>query len=294
MSVLIARVSLQDSGRFEQTLAGLRAQRCSVAFEIVVIDRVGDVASALERKAVVPMRCRQVPRNTALPQMWWQALQMARGRIVAVTEDHCIPEPDWLQHLHDEFARDPSLVAVSGCVVNGLTDRALDWATYLCEYAAFAPPVQADEMPVGMNIAYLRERLVAQPAQLLTTGFWDATLLPELRRSGAKLLAGSRGSVVHCKRFALLGFLQQRYLYSRHYAGSRFVRWPPRALAALCCPLLPVLLATRLLRVVWRKPALRWPSLRAAPYLALFFVVWACGEGVGYAFGPSNALQRIE
>ena len=211
-SVLIARASLQDPSRFTQTLQALQAQRCGFHFEVVVVDRVVD-AAAVARRAGVAMQVQQVARDTPLPQMWWQALQIARGRIVAITEDHCVPAPDWLQQLHDEFARDPALVAASGCVLNGLTGSALDWATYLCEYAAFAPPVQRTDEPVGMNIAYLRERLVAQPPHLLTTGFWDATLLPHLHRSGAKLVAGSSACVMHCKHFGVGGFLQQRYLY---------------------------------------------------------------------------------
>jgi hypothetical protein len=293
-SVLIARASLQDPARFEQTLQALHAQRCSFAFEVVVVDRVGDAAAVARRHPGLALHCHLVDRDSTLPQMWWQALQLARGRIVAVTEDHCMPEPDWLQQLHDEFARDPTLVGVSGCVINGLTGSALDWATYLCEYAAFAPPVPRTDTPVGMNIAYLRERLVAQPPQLLTTGFWDATLLPPLRAGGARLLAGSAAHVRHCKHFGVGGFLQQRYLYSRHYAGTRFERWPARLLAALSSPLLPPLLLVRLLRVTWRRPGLRWPSVRALPYLALFFTVWAWGECVGYALGPSDALRRIE
>jgi hypothetical protein len=57
---------------------------------------------------------------------------------------------------------------------------------------------------------------------------------------------------------------------------------------------LPLLLGARLLRLIWRKPSLRRPGVRALPYLALFFVVWAWGECVGYALGPSDALRRIE
>jgi len=294
VSVLIARASLQDGPRITSTLQSLRAQRCDFPYEIIVVDRVGDVAGAPDTDHDVPLRCQRVAHDTPLPRMRWMALQMARGRVVAVTEDHCVAEPDWLQQLHDEFERDPALVAIGGGVANGLTDSAWDWATYLCEYAAFAPPVSADGAPVGVNIAYLRESLVALAPQTLTNGFWETTAHPVLLRTGAKVASGSRACVVHCKRFGLAGFVQQRYLYSRHYAGSRFSGALPRAGAAVASLLLPALLALRLCRLVWRKPALRAASVRAAPYLLLLHLVWAWGELVGYALGPADALQRIE
>jgi hypothetical protein len=294
VSVLIARASVQDGARFTQTLHSLRSQRCNFPFEIVVIDRVGDVAAQPHADAGVPLRCQHVAHDTPLPRMRFIALQMARGRLVAVTEDHCIAEPDWLQQLHDEFQRDRALVAIGGGVVNGLTRSAWDWATYLCEYAAFAPPLRADEAPVGVNIAYVRDALVALSPQALTDGFWETTAHPLLQRAGAKVASGSRACVVHSKHFGFAGFVQQRYLYSRHYAGARFSRILPRAGAALASPLLPLLLAVRLCRVVWRKPALRRASVRAAPYLLLLHLVWAWGELIGYALGPADALQRIE
>ena len=33
------------------------------------------------------------------------------------------------------------VLAVGGSVVNGVCDRGLDWATFICEYSFFSPPV---------------------------------------------------------------------------------------------------------------------------------------------------------
>ena len=75
-SVLIARVSLQDPTRFEQTLQALQAQRCAFAFEIVVVDRVGDVALAAAGRDGVTMQCRQVGRDSTLPSVTCTAQRM--------------------------------------------------------------------------------------------------------------------------------------------------------------------------------------------------------------------------
>jgi glycosyltransferase involved in cell wall biosynthesis len=296
ISVLIARASRQDPRRIEQTLNSLRAQRCDCAFEVIVVDRIDDDLSAALRRADARWRWITVSRDSTLPQMRSSALQAARGRIVVVTEDHCVAAPDWLQRVQEAFVREPAAVAVGGCVVNGLVDSAFDWATYLCEYAAFAPPLAADAPLVGTNTAYLRERLVAQSPHALVDGFWESTVHPALQRAGHKLLSNDQMRVSHCKRFTLRGFINQRCIYSRHYAGSRFApdSWTQRMAAALLSPLLPALLAVRLARVALSKPDLIRPSLRAAPYLLLFYLVWACGEMVGYAVGPGDSLRKIE
>ena len=66
----------------------------------------------------------------------------------------------------------PDVVAVGGSVVNGVTDTSLDWATYLCEYSFFSPPVAEGESAIlpGMNVAYRRSALESVPRELLTSG----------------------------------------------------------------------------------------------------------------------------
>jgi hypothetical protein len=295
ISVLIARASRQDGGRLAQTLQALRAQDCTFTFEVLVVDRIDDAFSRAMRQRFAEVRWEACDARTTLPQMRTMGLRSARAALVAVTEDHCVPSPAWLSAFAAAFERQPQAVAAGGSVRNGLTDTNLDWATYLCEYAAFAPPWRdgpCTDLP-GMNVAYRRDALLALPSDLLTRGFWEATAHAQLQPDG-ELIAVDDAVVDHCKRFSLRGFVQQRFIYSRHYAGARFASWPARAAAALASPLLLPLLSMRLWRALRGKPDLRRRTLHALPYLLLFHGVCALGECIGYVAGPGASLQEIE
>ena len=296
-SVLIARASTQDRTRIFETLESLRQQDCDFAYEVVVIDRLDDEISAAIEVRFPEVRLVRCGPEPTLPQMRTAALQLARGRLVAVTEDHCTPARDWLRALDAAFGRHPGAVAVGGCVLNGITATAFDWATYLCEYASFASPVgegPSADLP-GMNIAYLRQSLLSQPPDSLTRGFWETTVHPGLRALGL-FVASDAAAVTHCKHFSLRWFLIQRFAYSRYFAGNRFAQRSPavRFAAALLTPVLPVVLLVRLAAVVRRKPGLAAHATRALPFLVLFHIVWSAGECVGYARGPGSALRQIE
>jgi len=91
------------------------------------------------------------------------------------------------------------------------------------------------------------------------------------------------------------GYLEQRYLYSRSFAGMRVagahgLRRAAMGLAAIALP--PVLLS-RIVRRAWSSGRHRAELVKSLPLLALFSVAWAVGEVVGYWAGPGDALQRV-
>jgi hypothetical protein len=239
--------------------------------------------------------------GTSLPVLRTIALEKSRGDIIIVTEDHCIPRPGWLEAVLRAF-RDHgeagAVVAVGGPVVNLVADRALDQATFLCEYAAFMPPLAEGivcDLP-GMNVAYRREALERLPRDLLESGFWETVAHPVLRANRGQFQLCNAMVMGHAKRFSPRLFLGQRFLYSRYYAGRRFPRDAilSRLATALATPLLPALLSWRLLTAVAARgvpSALVWSAL---PWLLLFYCVWAAGEAVGYVAGGGDALVRIE
>jgi Glycosyl transferase family 2 len=297
-SVLIGRVSTEDGERILETLASLRRQDRSLSLETVVVDRLDDAVSATIRQRFPEVHLRACERGASLPEMRAQALQMARGKYVLVTEDHCVPPLSWLSDFKSMIDENPDASVIAGCVENGVAQRTLDWATFLCEYAAFAPPIAegAGNSLAGMNVMYDRRVLSECPAELLTKGFWETTVHPRLSSQGKMLLTTNRVRISHCKRFSFRLFAKQRYAYSRYFAGIRFprdkvlLRW----MAALATPLLPVLLTARLVRAAQRKAGIAEPTVRAIPYLFLFFVIWAVGETVGYLIGPGESLRAIE
>lgn len=56
---------------------------------------------------------------------------ICRGDIVAVTEDHCFPPPDWCERMIAAHRAHPDAAAIGGAVENGATHTIIDWASFL-------------------------------------------------------------------------------------------------------------------------------------------------------------------
>jgi cellulose synthase/poly-beta-1,6-N-acetylglucosamine synthase-like glycosyltransferase len=297
-SVVIGLVSTEDRDRILETLAALAQQDCAGAYETIVVDRINDAFTQALRTRHPEVRFLGCEPDRTLPQMHVHALMAARGPIVAITEDHCVPAPTWIGALLNVFSRYPQVLAVGGSVTNGEARSAFHWATFLCEYARFLPPVAEGPSTClpGMNIAYRRATLNRVPPAVLSSGFWETTVHPLLAQTPAAMRSTNAVTTSHRKAFSARLFLSQRFAYSRYFAGRRFAdrSWIAKLGFAAASIALPALL---LLRVCWTMrvkrvgPAIMFASF---PYLVLFCLIWAVGELVGTLRGQGDALCRIE
>ena len=298
IAVVLGRVSTEDTDRVIETIEALDPAVSGETCEIVIADRLQDELTGRIRRDYPHVRIIDCPAGMTLTEMRTLAFEASNAPIVAVTEDHCVPAPGWAATLKKAFDEGgPELVAVGGSVVNGVTDSGLDWATYLCEYSFFSPPVaqgQSDILP-GMNVAYRRNALEAVPRGLLVSGFWETTVHPLLLRNGGRFLSLNELVMFHKKRFSWGLFASQRFIYSRYFAGLRFgdAALPKRAAASLASLALPPVLLMRAVKAA-RSKGLGKEMLRASPYLLALYCVWAVGESVGALKGPGNALAMIE
>ncbi len=298
-SILIGLVSTEDSERIFEVLDSLRSQQGLSTYEVIIADRrQNEVGHRLDKNYSEVNRF-DCPANTSLPELRTKALDVAKGDYIIVTEDHCVPSDNWLASMEQAFQDAPDgTVAVGGCVENGVCDTALDWATFLCEYSYFLDPIEEGESTVlaGMNVAYRRSILTDIDRDLLTRGFWETTVHPVLLEKGFKLYSSNRIKLYHSKKFSLVLFLKQRFIYSRYYAGSRFHKrqWMKRVMMCGATLALPVVLIFRHRQQLKTKGRFVAESKQAIPYLMLFYTVWAVGEMVGYLFGSGDSLERIE
>jgi hypothetical protein len=292
-------VSTEDSARILETLNALRAQEGALAYEIIIADRLHDSITERIRADYPEAQILPCAPETPLPEMRALALEEARGDFVVVTEDHCVPPPNWLASIYEAFQIAPAgTAAVGGAIENGVCGRALDWATFLCEYSAFVAPVRngpTTSLP-GMNIAYRRSCVSALDPAVLRRGFWETTVHPLFLEKGCVLYSSDAIRIVHKKKFSFSLFAHQRFLYSRYYAGLRLTQKQVAARALMCflTLTLPPLLLFRITRNVFGKKQLLAELARALPSLTVFVLIWAAGEMVGYAAGPGDALSRIE
>lgn len=298
-SVLIGMVSTEDDDRILETLDELRRQEGDATYEVIIGDRRDDEIGRRIDAGYPEVRRIPAPAGTDLPTLRTLALDEASGEFIVVTEDHCVPSRTWLASIRKAFRDAPEgTVAVGGCVDNGVTERALDWATFLCEYSYFLEPVAEGVGPVlpGMNVAYRHTALEGVDRSLLTSGFWETTVHPVLLKNGDRLYSTNAIKLFHCKKFSFGLFFRQRYIYSRYYAGLRFgsKQLPKRIVATVASVILPPLLLLRMRKQIATKNCSSKLFWRAVPSLSVFVVVWAWGEMVGYVLGAGNALQRIE
>jgi hypothetical protein len=298
-SILIGRVSTEDSGRIVETLDALRVQEGSPPYEVIIADRRLDAVTELICAKYPEVRVLRCSAGTSLPELRTLAFDIARGDYIVITEDHCVPPKDWLVNIFEAFRVAPEdTVAVGGAIENGVCDTALDWATFLCEYSAFVPPIRsgpARALP-GMNVAYRRSAIAELDRAVLLCRFWETTVHPLLAQKGFVLYLSDEIRILHKKKFSFRLFAHQRFLYSRHYAGLRFTQVQLAARWAMCGLTLglPLLLLVRIVKNLTLKKRLLPQLARALPLMTVFVLIEACGEVVGYTCGPGDALSRIE
>src|SRR5262249_15706521 len=218
-SVLVGRVSTEDSDRILELLEALRAQENAPAHEVIVADRRQDRISERIRTKYPDVQLFFCPAAMSLPELRTLAFDRARGKYIVITEDHCVPERNWLKGMIEAFETAPrKTAAVGGVVDNGFCDTALDWATFFCEYSGFMGPVRSGPVPAGsvpgMNVAYRRSAIAEIDRAVLTRGFWETTLHPLLAEKGLSFYLSDSIKLQHKKKFSFRLFAAQRFLYS--------------------------------------------------------------------------------
>jgi hypothetical protein len=276
-------------------LDALADQDGNVSCEVILADCTGPATRAAVRERHPDVRVLEYDEPKTIPWLRAAGIRAARGRLVAVTEDHCVPRRDWCRQIVDAHER-TGWAAIGGGVENDCTTRAVDWAVFFCEYHQMMAPVAAgpSELVPGMNVAYDMAAL-APVADVFAEGLWENFLHEKLR--GAGFVTGIDPAIVvgHRKYFTVPMFLSERFHYSRSFAGMRVAGAPLRTRLAWAAAsfALPGVLVARLTRsVLERRRHRRW-FVRSLPLVLLFSVVWSIGELVGYLVGPGDSLLKV-
>jgi glycosyltransferase involved in cell wall biosynthesis len=275
MSVVVAAFSGEPAlGRCLESLA----PQCAEVEVVVAADR--EVVD-LERR-FPSVRFLPAHHGAGVFRLRALGVSEARGELVALTEDHCTVAPGWVRALLDGYRAGHALVG--GPVDNGLTTRAFDWAMYLCEYAAYMPPLP--EGPVktllAVNVAYERRRLLGC-RDTWHEAFYENEVQDALRDVVPWLVekAVVTSHLVARPRAALVHF----YRGGRRYGEHRKSTASPaaRILLPLAALAVPALLVWRRIRTVARRrPRLLATVARALPAVVALDCAWAAGEAAGY------------
>jgi hypothetical protein len=280
----------------ESTLSRLLDNR---ALEVITVVSRKDPTAALLRnlKQRRPeLVLLEMEGSRSVPQLRAQGIRAARGRFVAITEDHCEFSPNWPQPLIAALA-DPAIGAAGGAVANGCQGSLAGWAIYFSRYAALHPPIArgpAYALP-GNNACYRRE-LLESHLSWYENGFWEHEFHQRLLREGMHLFQEPDAIVTHRKPYRFLPFCALRFRHGRCFGGMIREGRSLRAVAAriLVSPLTPFLLLLRSASTVAARRVHRKEYCLALPLLLLCYTAWTAGEIAGYLAGPGEACSQTD
>jgi hypothetical protein len=216
----------------------------------------------------------------------------ATGEIIAVTEDHCTPGPDWGRRILEAHCEPHA--AIGGAVEKDTPDTILSWAFYLADYVRYLDPQEGPSAHLtDGNVTYKRKSL--EPIRDIWKVEFHENLVHEALATRGESLWLSPKIVVRQKRAMTLGgALRDRYVFGRLFGSSRAESMTAfaRLKLTLLCLALPAVLLMRVARHVVRTRRYTAAWLRAFPALMLISTVWAWGELVGYVTArPDQSLS---
>jgi GT2 family glycosyltransferase len=289
LSVVIA--SVNGLPYVEHCLESLATQAPDA--EVIVADSTDRETRRVLSERWPDVRLLEFDEPRTVPELRAEGIFAARGRYVAVIEDHCVVTPKWATSLVGAHERGVSVV---GGPVRNAAPRIRDWAAFLFEYSGYMEPSDGgptDDL-TGMNVSYDGNAIEAID-DLLRDGRWEGWLHRRLRERGFSLHCDADAVIEHAKDFGVREFCSQRYHYARAYAAMRSpdLSMLERIVHAVATPVVVPLLLGRIVRNVLARRAHRRELVLALPLLLLYCVVTAIGEAPGYVWGDRGSLLKV-
>lgn len=291
--ISVAVASFRDRAVLDACLASLVAQCARVGAPLVVA-RADDASSIHALSAAYPsVTFVRVAKGSDLPRIRGAALGASTGTLVALTEDHCVADEDWVARLGAHVGRGEDVIG--GSMDNAQRARALDWGAFFAEYGFFS--AQSDRVVTagsailitGANVAYSR-RVLHDVVSWMTEGAWENVVHDRLREGGAVMAFDPAARVGQNLHYDFAAFVSDRYRHGHDYARVRLAEAPGsnRIVRAAATVLLPPVLTLRVARTAIGSRSRALSFARALPFTLAFFAGWAAGEAVGYLKGPTS------
>ena len=271
-------------------LDALRPQVNSPRMEVIVAD--GSASESGWRENVSWLRTLRLRPGSEVPQLWSAGIEAARGRIIALTIEQCVPARDWASSVLR--AHSSECVAIGGAI-NASADLGLaDWAIYFCRYSRFMPTAAAEYLDdlAGDNCSYKRAAFEGL-REVIASGFWETFFHGALRKRGDRLLFDPSVVVAYAGPISYRRFLRRRFAHACLFAARRSgeMSAAQRFVRTAASPLVPLVLFRRIAARVWCRGRRRGKFLACLPLLLTFLVSWGAGEGLGYIF--ADRLRKV-
>ena len=216
-------------------------------------------------------------------------IRESQGAIVAITEDHCTPGPDWCAQILR--AHESSHAAIGGAVEKKAPDSSLNWAFYLADYLRYMKPIPAGPAHnlTDCNVSYKRTAINAIATEW-ENEFHETTVHGALSAAGESLFLEPAIVVYQQRDLTLRAAIYDRYAFGRLFASTRFadLSLQKQLFYSVLALFVPVVLIGRIAGHVFRKRRCVGEFVRALPFLVLISTVWAAGESLGYLTGRAE------
>lgn len=288
-------VVVSAGGRsIKRLLKALERQKGAPAhLEVIIAADERHLAEPTLRCGAATVRMIRAPGETHPAALRALGVRLATAPIIACTEDHCIPVPDWCAQIvaaHSETA-----LAIGGAIRKLQPDTAMAWATYLLDYGRYAPPLDAGPAAYlsDCNVSYKRSGL-EQIASVWRDAFHETSVHDAIRAQAghdATVLAPSI-VVLQSRHPDLASFIGERFTHGRLYArlraagSGRGQRWRYAIISLGVGPLFVL----RALKHALRGENALIGALRALPLLIIGALCWSVGETTGALWPREQAL----
>jgi hypothetical protein len=261
--------------------------------EVVVADSCG--VGLPDPSPYGPDRVRRISvPGASIFELRARATDAAAGSIVAWTEDHCQPAPDFCQRILESHGNGQRAELVAGVVTNGAVESLMDWANFLCTFGPFVPPLNPSKIgrvPPAATISFHRAELPPGP---LAPGFveliWERQVWGE-----RKIRYDQRIAVKHIQSYGFWRTPVVHFHNGRSTAGMFAKRSGifKRLLRMAVCVALPAEILRTAVRPLLGKPGI--PLLRSLPLMVMLAISHSAGEFTGLLFGSAgNSPMNLE
>ncbi len=211
--------------RPERLLACLRALRLQVLpaerFEVIIVNDGGASPAALIAKNRGSLNVRLVESENAGPAAARNAgAALARGALIAFTDDDCLPTADWLSNLRRAAGEAPHHL-IGGAMVNVLTDDVFASTTQLIVSSVY----EYRERTPGMERLFNTSNMLVPAKEFRELGGFsedfplaageDYDFCARWHRAGLPSLYLSNAVVGHAHPLNFAGFCRQHFNYGR-------------------------------------------------------------------------------
>ena len=295
MSVIM--VTRDRFDRLSHTLERLREQTAAARLEVVIV-APSRVEAQVDESQFEPFHSYQVVETgptTSSAAGRAAGVRAARSPVIAFTEDHSFPSPEWAAALIRAHER--PWAAVGPAFLNGNPRSLLSWVNLLIEYGPWVwpvPPGPRDHIPPH-NSSYKRDLLLAYGNRLEGMIEAETVLQWDLRARGNELYLEPEAKTRHFNISRAGVSVPLRVAVGRMFGAARAREWSPakRVAYVAASPLIPLVRFVRALRFVRGSTVEHGVFPAVLPALFAGFVLDGFGELMGYAFGGGDSVERV-